>query len=100
MRSTLGPAVDLAGLTDATALTGLGAEQVQSGQELVFIGTGLRKGELRAALTHCLLDDAEHAAGPHAWMAFEDHPPAFGREVPPTAWDEYELLQDHDHSHA
>ncbi|MFF9641197.1 GTP-binding protein [Kitasatospora aureofaciens] len=87
MRSTMtGPT----GLADATALTGLGGEQAQSGQELVFIGTGLRKDDLRAALTRCLLDGAEHAAGPHAWTAFED---------PFPQWDEYGLQEDHAHDH-
>lgn len=83
----------LTGLTDATGLTGLtdlNDEQAHSGQELVFIGTGLRQDELRAALTDCLLDDAEHAAGPHAWTAFED---------PFPEWDEYALQDDHDHQH-
>ncbi|MDH6708341.1 G3E family GTPase [Kitasatospora sp. MAA19] len=78
------------GRTGLTTLTGLTDEQAHSGQELVFIGTGLRKDELRAALTHCLLDDAEHAAGPRAWTAFED---------PFSEWDEYALQDDHDHQH-
>ncbi|MFF2080487.1 GTP-binding protein, partial [Kitasatospora sp. NPDC058162] len=91
MRPIMSPPTYPAGLADATALTGLGDEQVHSGQELVFIGTGLRKDELRAALTRCLLDDAEHAAGPRVWTAFED---------PFPGWDEYELQQEHDHSHA
>lgn len=91
MRSTLTERTGLGGLTDGTALSGLGDEPVQNGQELVFIGTGLRKDELTVALTECLLDGAEHAAGPRAWTAFED---------PFPAWDEYAIQDDHDHEHA
>ncbi|GAA2057525.1 MULTISPECIES: GTP-binding protein [Streptomyces] len=59
------------------------------GQELVFIGTGLDKDALRAALTACLLDDTEWAAGPRGWAEYDD---------PFPAWDA-DHLQDHDHDH-
>ncbi len=77
-------------LSDATDLTAWadGTEPLQGGQELVFIGTGLRRDELRDVLTQCLLDDIEHAAGPQAWAAFDDRFPE---------WDEYALLDNHDH---
>ncbi|UCM91873.1 GTP-binding protein [Streptomyces marincola] len=61
-----------------------------SGQELVFIGTDLNKGDLRAALTSCLVDDAEWAAGPAAWAAYEDAFPA---------WDGPGAAHDHPHEH-
>ncbi|WP_329576427.1 GTP-binding protein [Kitasatospora sp. NBC_01250] len=80
--------------TDASLLTGVGRQDVQNGQELVFIGTGLREAELRAALTGCLLDDAEQAAGPGGWTAFAD---------PFPEWDESALQDDlhtHTHTHA
>ncbi|MFI9270871.1 GTP-binding protein [Kitasatospora sp. NPDC052896] len=48
-----------------------------SGQELVFIGTELAADALRTALTGCLLDEAEHAAGPRAWVGLDDPFPAW-----------------------
>ncbi|MFQ3660548.1 MAG: GTP-binding protein [Anaerolineae bacterium] len=41
-------------------------------QELVFIGQQLDEPGLRAALTACLLTDAEYALGPRAWAGYED----------------------------
>jgi G3E family GTPase len=41
-------------------------------QELVFIGQQLDEPSLRAALTACLLTDAEYALGPRAWAGYED----------------------------
>ncbi|MFI0150492.1 GTP-binding protein [Streptomyces lydicus] len=52
------------------------------GQELVFIGTGLRAEELRAALTGCLLADGERPAGD-----------------PFPAWDTYGLDASRVHEH-
>ncbi|MFB8382315.1 GTP-binding protein [Streptomyces rubiginosohelvolus] len=43
------------------------------GQELVFIGTGLRSENLRAALTDCLLADGEAAPGDDAFPAWETY---------------------------
>jgi G3E family GTPase len=68
-----------------------GPGQSAGGQELVFIGTSLRKDELSAALARCLLDDAEHLAGPSAWAAYDDPFPAWGQIAP---------LDDHGHDHA
>ncbi|MGW0734914.1 GTP-binding protein [Streptomyces sp. NPDC002851] len=48
-----------------------GDDPVQ-GQELVFIGTGLRHQELRDALARCLLTDAELTAGPEHWTSMAD----------------------------
>ena len=41
-------------------------------QEIVFIGQHLEPGQTREILDRCLLTDAEMAAGPVAWKAFED----------------------------
>lgn len=41
-------------------------------QELVLIGMAMDEPALRARLDQCLLDDAEMAQGPHAWMAYPD----------------------------
>ncbi|MGW7516211.1 GTP-binding protein [Streptomyces sp. NPDC054796] len=49
-----------------------GLHERVSSQELVFIGTGLRRATLRAALESCLLTDAETAGGPDLWESLED----------------------------
>jgi G3E family GTPase len=41
-------------------------------QELVFIGQGLKAGEVCAELDTCLLDDTELLAGKSAWQQMED----------------------------
>ncbi|WP_160285538.1 zinc metallochaperone GTPase ZigA [Pseudomonas knackmussii] len=41
-------------------------------QELVFIGQGIDFARLHAELDACLLDDAEFAAGPRAWVRLAD----------------------------
>ncbi|MEM7348232.1 MAG: GTP-binding protein [Chloroflexota bacterium] len=51
-------------------------------QELVFIGVELDEAGLRAELDHCLLTDVEFAAGPAAWLNFEDPLPAWDTELP------------------
>ncbi|MGA5821119.1 GTP-binding protein [Kitasatospora sp. NPDC094028] len=56
-----------------------GSDQLAQGQELVFIGTGLRKEELRAALEQCLLSDTELGSDPEAWQTDDPFP----------AWEEY-----------
>ncbi|MFE3113640.1 GTP-binding protein [Kitasatospora indigofera] len=61
------------------------------GQELVFIGAGLRAHELSTALTYCLLDDAEYATGQATWPDLED---------PFPGWDGYDLPHPHDHGRA
>ena len=46
-------------------------------QELVFIGLDMDRAALEALLDACLLDDAEMAAGPSAWAAWQDPFPAW-----------------------
>ncbi len=41
-------------------------------QELVVIGVNVDEAHLRETLDTCLLDDAEMAQGPEAWLQFED----------------------------
>ncbi len=41
-------------------------------QEIVFIGTNMKKEELETSLESCLLTDAEMATGPGLWMGFHD----------------------------
>ncbi|WP_347559100.1 GTP-binding protein [Robbsia sp. KACC 23696] len=41
-------------------------------QEIVLIGTRLDQSALRAMLDACLLDDREMAAGPGAWLGYDD----------------------------
>lgn len=41
-------------------------------QELVFIGQRIDEARIRADLAHCLLTDAELAAGPAAWQRLPD----------------------------
>jgi len=41
-------------------------------QELVLIGMDMDEAALRAELDACLLSDAEMAAGPHAWMRWDN----------------------------
>ncbi|MET8630211.1 GTP-binding protein [Kitasatospora sp. NPDC004669] len=55
------------------------SDQLAQGQELVFIGTGLRKEELRAALEQCLLSGIELASDPASWQADDPFP----------VWEEY-----------
>ena len=47
-------------------------EQEEPHQELVFIGVDLNVAHLRTVLDACLLTDAEVAAGPEEWGAYED----------------------------
>lgn len=68
-------------------------DQAVRGQELVFIGTDLRREELRSALHACLLTDEERAAGPAAADALDD---------PFPEWDPLPHPHphpDHDHHH-
>lgn len=46
-------------------------------QELVFIGNEMDKDKIIAGLDSCLLTDAEMAAGPVAWIEFEDPFPSW-----------------------
>lgn len=55
-----------AGMADAPG-------QPQQGQELVFIGTALRADALRAALTACLLEEAESCAAADDPFPARDH---------------------------
>ena len=41
-------------------------------QEIVFIGQNIEPEKTREILDHCLLDDAEMAAGPDTWKTFDD----------------------------
>ena len=50
-------------------------------QELVFIGVELDEAGLRAALDSCLLIAPEFAAGPAAWLSFDDPLPAWQVET-------------------
>ncbi|POX42099.1 GTP-binding protein [Streptomyces sp. Ru73] len=59
---------------------GPGGLSVQ-GQELVFIGTGLRAEALREALSGALLTAGELADGPAAWAAYDDPFPAWDLTV-------------------
>ena len=61
-----------------------GGESPVQGQELVFIGTGLRRQSLRLALSRCLLTEMELAtyAVDLAHTAYEDPFPAW--EVHPA----------------
>ncbi|MFG2092953.1 GTP-binding protein [Streptomyces sp. NPDC048612] len=69
------------GTDDGTAPTS-GTEPAQTGQELVFIGTGLRPGPLHTALTACLLtpDEPTPTATDDPFPAWEVH----GTEDPCT----------------
>lgn len=49
--------------------------QEEPHQELVFIGVEIDAAYLRAVLDACLLSDAEFAAGPEDWRAYEDEFP-------------------------
>lgn len=68
--------------------------------ELVVIGLHMDKDAVRAALTGCLLTDAEFAQGPTEWAAFED---PYAQD-----WEQYmaeaeeashDHVHDHDHDH-
>lgn len=50
-------------------------------QEIVFIGQHLEPGQTREILDRCLLTDAELAAGPGAWKAFNDPFPQWFAET-------------------
>ena len=51
-------------------------------QELVFIGTGIDKENIKKRLESCLLTDDEFALGPEAWHSYKDpiHPWEFVEE--------------------
>ncbi|MDT0443014.1 GTP-binding protein [Streptomyces johnsoniae] len=55
---------------------------LSDGQELVFIGTGLARAELHAALTACLLGEEEWRAGPESWARLLDPFPEW--DAPPA----------------
>ena len=63
--------------------------------EVVVIGMGLDKDGVRAALEACLVTEAEFAAGPEAWAAWED--PIWGD----VDWEEHaaELDEEAEHDH-
>ena len=42
-------------------------------QELVFIGQGLRSGDIQGLLDKCLLNDQEMLLGPEGWKQTMDH---------------------------
>ncbi len=55
----------------------------------MLIGQNMDRAALEAALDACLLSDAEMAAGPEAWIAYDD---------PFPSWeDAFDNEGDHDH---
>ncbi|MCT9126369.1 zinc metallochaperone GTPase ZigA [Cupriavidus gilardii] len=65
-------------------------------QELVLIGQNMDRAALEAALDACLLSDAEMAAGPEAWIAYDDPFPSWEDAFDDEGDHDH---RDHDHDH-